>query len=158
MSNKKISQLTPAGPLVGTEEIELNQSAVSVKTTIDDISTFITSSIVTGGIQRINQDITGSTTVSLAGTSGTVAVDLYSSGGTEIINAISNFSNVDIVYLFIRIPTALDITFNDSSTVSGGNIKLFATPLLALGLGFGFLKLVKRGSIFYQEVFIDQYV
>jgi hypothetical protein len=57
MANKKISQLTSAGPLLGSEQLPIVQSGTTVKTTLDDVLSYsISSSIV--DVTSINDLIT----------------------------------------------------------------------------------------------------
>lgn len=51
MANKKISELTAAGALIGTEQVEVNQGGVSKRTTTQDIA-----NLGGGGVTSVNGD------------------------------------------------------------------------------------------------------
>jgi hypothetical protein len=56
MADKRISELTAAAALDGTEEVPANQGGSTVKLTIDDIQTFIAGAISFAGSGTFNID------------------------------------------------------------------------------------------------------
>lgn len=159
MANKKISALTPAGPLVGTEEIELNQSGVSVRSTVNDVA-----ALAPPGYDNMDEaslNISAATAINMTSIGTARIVNLSSSNATETIDNITNFS--DNARLYFRARPGLDVTFNDAS-VAGGNMHLMAPSLTIIGDKWGIILFETRVNPingfkeFYQLTFIDQYV
>ena len=65
----------------------------------------------------------------------------------------TNFTNVTKVTIY----TALDLIVEDILVSGGSTIKLYTGSLLIYGSKSGFIEFVKRGSVFYQTNYIDQY-
>lgn len=92
MADKKISQLPSASPLSGTEELELNQSLVSVKTTLTDLQTFVNSAIDLSGYVPY----TGATTDLDLGSNDFTTTGLSTLGETRIAHG--TIANQGIVF------------------------------------------------------------
>lgn len=105
-------------------------------------------------------DITGLTTIDMAGVEYADFVILTSSNATESINRIiNNVSNKPITF---RPASGLTVTFNSKNVLSPNqNLSLYAASVAAQGTKNGFLTVQKRTpqstTGFYQINFIDQY-
>lgn len=115
----------------------------------------INASVLPSVITVVNINITGAPSIDLGTLSGTVYANLTSANASETIDSVVNFSGIDFVYFFPK--STLNVTFNDAS-VNGGNMKLNAPTLTPIGGKLGFLKLMQRNSLMFEESFIDQYV
>lgn len=163
MADKRIPDLTPAGPLSGGDLLEVWQSVVSTKATLSDIITAVIAAIPApfDNMDEALLNITAATSIDMTSVGTARIVNLSSSNPAETIDNITNFSAT--ARLYFRARPGLDVTFNDTS-ISGGNMHLMAPSLTIIGNKWGMIMFETRVNPingfkeFYQLTFIDQYV
>lgn len=111
-----------------------------------------------GTVTTINVDLTGNVTgiINLAGQSGNLIINVTTTDANKTVNGFINATLVDGIVLRPD-ATLAPLTTNDAITSGNPTIKLNAPTLPVYGNFKGFLQLEKRGTVFYQIDYIDQY-
>ena len=109
---------------------------------IDMAGKVISGPILAGLMAEASLNVTGLTTIDLAGITAPI-VNLVSTNATEVIDNVTNFLNPSRVTF--RAEAGLDITFNDKA-INGGNLRLAGPEMPIYGTNGGELRLETRAG------------